>query len=286
LFGRSSSIGAWTALALGSALPAILWREVAGEHPPLWLPGLQALTLAVAFLALRNSSPLAGFVLALLALQVGLVAVGLIRDIPSYARWASGAPEYQDVFVGSIVLLVPGLLMLLSAVAGGLGRRELFLQRGDPAAPSRIPGTGRRVSWRRLGPLLVILFVAPLAVALTFGTRPDFARLDNALALLPLALAFAAINALSEELRFRCVLLARLVPVVGAETSLWMTALLFGVAHWAPGNNPSGLGGVAMTTVAGLALAKSMLETRGLFWAWTMHGAVDVVIFAFLVMEG
>jgi hypothetical protein len=280
LFGRRWSIGAWIALALGSALPAILWRELVDETPPFWLPGCQAAVLAILFLPLRLR-PLGGFVLALVALQIGLMVVGLVREIPPYAQWRGGAPEYQDVLVGAILLIIPGLLMLLTALAGGLGRRELFLQRGDVAAPSLIPGTHRRVSWRRLGPLLVAAFAVPLAVLLTFGSRPDF----DQVAVLPLALLFGAINAVSEELRFRCVLLARLVPVVGAETSLWMTALLFGVAHWSPGNNPSGLSGVAMTAAAGLVWAKSMLETRGLFWAWAMHGAVDVVIFAFLVME-
>jgi membrane protease YdiL (CAAX protease family) len=81
-----------------------------------------------------------------------------------------------------------------------------------------------------------------------------------------LALVFGAINALSEEVRFRCVLLARLVPVLGGEAAIWMTALAFGLAHWY-GGNPSGPSGVAMTTAAGLIWAKSMLETRGLFWA-------------------
>lgn len=275
---------AWTALALGSALPAILWRQLLDEPPPLWLPGAQALVLAVLLLVvLRNSSSLGGFVLALLAMQIGLTAVGLVREIPPYARWATAAPRYQDVFVGAVLQLIPGLLMLLTALADGLGRRELFLERGELGARSRIPGTRRRVSWRRLGPLLVAAFTLPLAVQLTFTIRPDFDRLDNALALLPVAFAFGAINAVSEELRFRCVLLARLVPVLGAETSLWMTALLFGLPHWYSGN-PSGPSGVAMTTLAGLVFAKSMLETRGLFWAWTVHGAGDVVIFAFLVM--
>lgn len=269
---------------LGSALPAIIWRQLLAEPPPVWLPGGQALVLAVVLIvAVRNSSPLRGFVLALLALQIGVATVGLVREIPRYARWASDAPEYQDVFVGALLLFLPGLLMLLTAVADGLGRRELFLERGDVAAPSRIPGTQRRMSWRRLGPLLVVVFAVPLAVQLTFTVRPDFDRLGNALALLPLAVVFGAVNALSEELRFRCVLLARLVPVVGAETSIWMTALLFGLPHWYSGN-PSGPTGVAMTMVVGLVLAKSMLETRGLFWAWAMHGAGDVGIFAFLVM--
>jgi membrane protease YdiL (CAAX protease family) len=106
----------------------------------------------------------------------------------------------------------------------------------------------------------------PLALQLAVANDPDLDRLDQALVLLPLALVFGAVNALSEELRFRCVLLARLVPVTDAETAVWMTALLFGLAHWY-GGNPSGPSGVALTSLFGLLLAKSMLETRGLFWA-------------------
>ena len=278
---------AWLALAFGSALPAIVWRQLLDETPPVWLPGAQALVLAagVPLLGRLNSmKPLRGFVAALAAMQLGFLVAGLIREIPRYAEWASGAPDYEDVFVGAFVLLIPGLLMLLTALADGLGPRELFLQRGDVAAPSRIPGTGRRISWSRLGPLLVALFTVPLAVQLIFANDPDLDRLDKAVALLPLALVFGAINALSEEVRFRCVLLARLSPVLGAETSIWMTALAFGFAHWY-GGNPSGPSGVAMTTAAGLIWAKSMLETRGLFWAWATHGAADVVIFTILVMS-
>jgi hypothetical protein len=277
---------AWLALALGSALPAIVWRQLLDEPPPVWLPGAQALVLAAAvpFLGGLNSMrPLRGFVAALAAMQLGFLLASLIREIPRYAEWESGAPDYQDVFAGAFVLLIPGLLMLLTAVADGLRPSELFLQRGDVAAPSRIPGTGRRISWRQFGPLLVAVLTVPLAVQLAFANDPDFDRLGKAATLLPLAVIFGAVNALSEELRFRCVLLARLVPVVGDETAIWMTALLFGLAHWY-GANPSGPIGVAMTTVFGLALAKSMLETRGLFWAWTMHGSADVVIFSFLVL--
>jgi membrane protease YdiL (CAAX protease family) len=276
---------AWLALALGSALPAILWRQLL-DSPPVWLPGAQALVLAAGLALLgrlNGMRPLRGFVAALAALQLGLLVAGLIRELPPYEEWMQGAPDYQEVFASAFVLLIPGMLMLLTAAADGLGRRQLFLLRGDVAASSRIPGTGRRVGWRRLGPFLVAVATVPLVVQLISANDPDFDRVGKAVALLPLALVFGAINALSEEVRFRCVLLARLVPVVGAETSLWMTSLLFGLAHWY-GGNPSGPTGVAMTTVFGLVLAKSMLETRGLFWAWTMHGAGDVVIFTFLVM--
>jgi membrane protease YdiL (CAAX protease family) len=277
---------AWLVLALGSALPGIVWRQLLDEPPPVWLPGAQALVLAAGlplFARLTGMKPLRGFIAALAALQLGLLLVGLIREIPRYDEWVRGAPDYQEVFAGAFLLLIPGVLMLLTAVADGLGRRELFLQRGDVAAWSRIPGTERRISWRRLGPLLVALITVPLAVQLVSANDPDFDRLGTAVALLPLALVFGAINALSEEIRFRCVLLARISPVLGAETAIWMTALSFGLAHWY-GGNPSGPIGVALTAAFGLLLAKSMIETCGLFWAWAMHGAADVVIFTVLVM--
>lgn len=277
---------AWLALALGSALPAIVWHRLVDDQLPVWLPGAQALVLA-AWLPvigrLNSMKPLWGFIAALAALQLGLFVVSLVLEIPRYEEWARDAPDYQEVFASAFILLIPGLLMLVTAAADGLGRRELFLRRGNVAAPSRIPGTRRRISWRRLGPFLVAVLTVPLAVQLVSENEPDFDRVGKAVAVLPLALVFGAINALSEEVRFRCVLLARLTPVLGAEAAIWMTALSFGLAHWY-GGNPSGPTGVAMTTVFGLVLAKSMIETRGLLWAWAMHGAADVVIFAVLVM--
>jgi membrane protease YdiL (CAAX protease family) len=276
----------WLVLALGSALPAIAWSQLLDEPPPLWLHGAQALVLTAVFLLigrLNGLRSLRGFVVALAAMQLGLVVATFIRQLPAYDEWARDAPDYQEVFVSAFVLLIPGLLMVLVALADGLGLRELFLRRGDVAAPSRIPWTSRRTSWRRLGPFFVVVFAVPLAVYLISSNEPDVDRLDDALALLPVALVFGAVNALSEEVRFRCVLLARLVPVVGAESSLWMTALLFGLAHWY-GANPSGPTGVVMTMLFGLVLAKSMIETSGLFWAWTMHAAAGVLIFTVLVM--
>ena len=63
----------------------------------------------------------------------------------------------------------------------------------------------------------------------------------------------------------------------------WMTATAFGLAHWF--GHPRGPSGVALTLVAGLFLAKAMLETRGLLWPWAIHAAQDVLIFAFLVLS-
>jgi hypothetical protein len=61
-----------------------------------------------------------------------------------------------------------------------------------------------------------------------------------------------------------------------------MTATVFGIGHWH--GHPSGPTGVLMTAFAGWWLARSMIKTRGSLWAWSVHGAQDVLIFLFLVM--
>ena len=42
--------------------------------------------------------------------------------------------------------------------------------------------------------------------------------------------------------------------------------------------------GVVLDWLLGWILAGSMLETRGLWWAWWIHFLQDVVIFGFLVV--
>ncbi|HSS97421.1 MAG TPA: CPBP family glutamic-type intramembrane protease, partial [Terriglobales bacterium] len=61
-----------------------------------------------------------------------------------------------------------------------------------------------------------------------------------------------------------------------------LTALFFGLAHFY--GVPSGLLGVAATGFFGWLLARSMLETKGIFWPWVIHLMADMVIFSFLLM--
>ncbi len=41
-----------------------------------------------------------------------------------------------------------------------------------------------------------------------------------------------------------------------------------------------------MAGIAGYAWGQSMLDTRGFFWAWLVHAALDVLIFQLVVMSG
>jgi hypothetical protein len=92
----------------------------------------------------------------------------------------------------------------------------------------------------------------------------------------------AALNAFNEEITYKASFLSVLQGPVGARQALRMVAFFFGMAHFY--GVPYGLIGVLMAAFMGWLLAKSMMETRGLFWAWFIHFLQDVWIFAFIAI--
>ena len=195
---------AWAAIVPASILVEIIWRVVLGAEPPSWL-GLAKLGVILALLAIactwRALRPLRGFLVAVTALDVGSLIGGLIERSVAWTPWARQAPSYEFVFADSLVELIPCLLLALTLVGSGLGRRHVFLVKGDLGAPSRMPFRMPPISWRWLGPIATAFFAGPLALQLLETVRPDLHMFHRALAGLPRALAFAAINAAQEEVR-------------------------------------------------------------------------------------
>jgi len=276
---------AWLALLPAGIAGVILARVLFHIEPPGWLGPAEAALLLTLFAVSRfrpGIRPLGGYLLALAALKAGAIVIDAIEHGMAWRAWTAHASYAQFMFADSLLELIPCLLLALTVI--GLGRRELFLVRGDLRARRPLPFGLPGLSWTVLGPALAVLFAGPLALQLMLKAPADPRLLGRALASLPLALAFAAFNAAQEEFRFRAVLLTRLVPVVGAGQALLLTSALFGIAHWF--GHPSGASGVVMAGIAGYAWGRSMLDTRGYFWAWLIHGSLDVVIFLLVVMSG
>jgi membrane protease YdiL (CAAX protease family) len=184
----------------------------------------------------------------------------------------------------SSLILIPSLAMLATARAFSLDRNDLHLGRGDMRAPGLIPGTHRYVSWTLLGPAATTAFLVGGAAWVWSAAHPSTS--DGALVLswLPAALLFAVINPAQEEIRFRVVPLATLAPAVGDEAAIWMTSAVFGLARWSEAT-PSGPIGLVFHGLVGALLAKSILETRGVAWAWIIHAAGNLVLFIGLVLD-
>jgi membrane protease YdiL (CAAX protease family) len=87
---------------------------------------------------------------------------------------------------------------------------------------------------------------------------------------LPIIAVLAATNTINEEFSYRNVPLPVLPAAVGTRSSVAMTGLLFGLAHYY--GNPPVASGVALAAFLGVLLAKSMIDTGGSQWAWRATG--------------
>ena len=89
-------------------------------------------------------------------------------------------------------------------------------------------------------------------------------------------------NAFYEEMTYKASFLSVLEDTVGRRHALLLMAVFFGALHYY--GIPYGIVGVLMAGFLGWLLGKSMLETRGLWWAWWIHFVQDVLIFTFLAI--
>ncbi|WP_426454173.1 CPBP family intramembrane glutamic endopeptidase [Paenibacillus sp. S-38] len=89
---------------------------------------------------------------------------------------------------------------------------------------------------------------------------------------------------MSEEIIFRYSFVA-VVSHLGYSpyAAQGLAAITFGIVHYF--GTPSGIPGVLMAAFLGWILAKSMLETKGFFWALCIHFLQDAVIFIALFMK-
>lgn len=282
---RSLAPVAWAAMLVISDLPDIILGRLGIALPP-WMTwgkvGFLAAFVAatLAFRVLRRLRP---YALALFTLFLALGLTGVLRS----TAWFQGHFNYQGVpfFTGYAAIMVLDILVALAVIAVlwlmKRDRRAFFLARGDmgaPIAPIRWLGIGAGESWRKF--TWIFAGIASLAVAVpTFlAIAPSASTLLRALPMLPAALLFAAVNAFTEEAYFRCSLISTLHEVIGKGHALGLILVFFGLSHWLYGS-PSGIVGFAMTGFLSWIMARSMLETRGMLSAWTIHFFPDVVIF-------
>ncbi len=282
--GMATLAMAWATTLLASNALYVLFRETSGVRVLPWLLPAQvgALGLAVAICSFAPAlRALRRYVLVLLTLDVGYLIAEAVKQSLAYADWERGASEPERIVADAVVKVIPAILMVVVALLGGATRESLYLGSGDISATARFPVLGR-TSWRTAGPVLAVLIAGPLLLQLSVTVRPDPALASRASAVLPLALFFALVNAASEEVRFRAVPLAQLVPCLGRGQALLVAAALFGIAHYY--GHPSGASGVALASIAGVLWGTAILDTKGLFWSWWTHGLQDVLILAAVAM--
>ncbi|GAA3017731.1 CPBP family intramembrane glutamic endopeptidase [Microbacterium aurantiacum] len=190
---------------------------------------------------------------------------------------ANGMLSYQVS-----ALPVAGLALLVTWVfAGRVRLRYLNPRRTGEMRPLLGSSAGGR--WESDGWVLGLIMVGIVAAVTFFQFQPGGFTFHWAA--IVLAVPLAAMNAFTEESVFRLPFVTMGDNDTGSRTyGLVMSAIVFGGFHYW-GVAPNGILGVVMSTFLGFILAKSMQETRGFFWAFMIHFALDVPILIFVLNQ-
>lgn len=139
-------------------------------------------------------------------------------------------------------------------------------------------------NWARQGWQIAIVLSLVTAIVVWNQLGLQAISAERLFGVLPLAFGLALSNSLAEELIFRHSIVSAYEAHAHKKHAPVISGVLFGGVHYF--GAPGGFIGVLMAGVLGWLLAKSMQETGGLFWAWSIHACLDVVIFACILMAG
>jgi hypothetical protein len=283
-------LAAWTIVLALSLLPTVIAREILGQAVSADLQARSSvIVIAVGLVATlvwvpaRVLRPLLWLFLVLVGAQWAVFTQ--LDGLPLFRTWLDD-PSFGVYMPAELFLkLIVTMAMIAALFVLKRDRRAFYLVKGDLSAraePIRWLRVRPGARWDTVGRDLTIGISLGTLAFLAIAGRPSMDFVPRALPLLPAILLAAALNAFNEEVTYKASFLSVLVGPVGSRQALRMVAAYFGIAHFY--GIPYGLIGVALAWFLGWILARSMLETRGLTWAWFIHFVQDVLIFGFLAI--
>ena len=279
---------AWTILLALSLLPVVAIQEVLGGTVTADLRAggsvaviAVALAMTLAWAPMRVLRPFLWLFLVLVSAHwVVFTQVGRLPIIQGWLNDPSFGVYMPAELALNLVVTLAVIAMLWFVMRD---RRAFYLATGDLSAPAEpIPWLGVKPGhgWNKTGRDLAIFISLGTLTFLVLAGRPSIDIAVQVLGFLPVVLVAAALNAFNEEVTYKASFLSVLLVPVGSRHALWMVAAYFGIAHFY--GVPYGVIGVGLASFLGWILAKSMLDTRGLAWAWFIHFWQDVLIFGFM----
>ena len=278
-------------MLLTSALPKVILQEIFGQTVSADMQAV--ISLSVIFIALLASltwQPLRQLrpfftLFVVLVVSQWLIYNRLDQWLPFYPAWLRNTSFNVYMLAEQSLNLIVTLLIIAALFLMGKKRQDFFLVRGDiaaPVGPIRWLGVKQGERWNKFGGWLTFFISLGTLAFLIIAGRPSLDIVIRALPFLPAVLLAAALNAFNEEVTYKASFLSVLESPVGPRQALYMVAAYFGIGHYY--GVPYGVVGVLLATFLGWILAKSMQETRGLFWAWFIHFWQDVWIFSFMAI--
>jgi hypothetical protein len=181
--------------------------------------------------------------------------------------------NYQIILLG---------ITLLSLVTTYFLNREtfaIFFTFGNLSSTSeemKLFGIKAGDSWLKTGLSLAIIISLVTGIFMFFQLKNATIEWEQLQSGIFWILLFSLTNSFGEEMIYRMGIVSPLTNLLSPMTIFIISAILFGLPHLA--GMPSGLIGATMAGVLGLVLAKSLYETNGFFWAWTIHFIQDIII--------
>ncbi|MFC2008528.1 CPBP family intramembrane glutamic endopeptidase [Chloroflexota bacterium] len=187
--------------------------------------------------------------------------------------------SYQVMTLGLAVVFVLGVRLFKPK------NYRRFARRGEIGAEFRsMPQigltSGPGETWLQVGRNMAVIIAIVTVVVVWLQSGRSVHLASGWPVLLLWALLFALMNSFTEEAIFRFGVVGFLHGALPNGVIFLLSGILFGVAHYH--GMPAGVGGVFLAGFLGWFLAKSMVETRGVFWAWLIHFVLDVVVFVAL----
>ena len=272
----------WILALFGTILPVIVARELFDADPAWLIPGqiiVLGIFLVLTFLIERLRS-LRIFTSVLIVAQVQFVAdwsrIAQFLDLGITSGFWAWAGDRAVTFL----LAVAFLLVLFRA---GYSREDILFKRGNLSErlePVAVPGLRTDRPWRwyalRWGSGIVLVTLVVLRVQ---GAEFWLTDIDTSarVVAVPVILVLAVCNAFSEEFIFRAAPLSELPDALGKQQALVVLGAVFGISHFY--GTPGGLLGAGVNAFLGWFLGKSMLETRGVGFALSLHFVLDILVF-------
>ncbi len=137
-------------------------------------------------------------------------------------------------------------------------------------------------NWSHIGKnFAVVVSLVTMSVIYIQILKESDVTLMNILDALPFAVSFALSNSFVEESITRLGIVVVFKDILPDKVIPLVSGTLFGSIHYF--GNPGGVTGVIVAGFLGWLLCKSILETKGMFWAWFIHFLQDVIIFSALL---
>ncbi|MCA9881400.1 MAG: CPBP family intramembrane metalloprotease [Anaerolineae bacterium] len=190
--------------------------------------------------------------------------------------------ELNQILLYQFTML--GLTLLILMVLAMIFKKTFwhYVRFGDMQAnPEPVGWLGIRSTdtWLKVGITFTLIVSIGTSIFMVMGMEGDLSRLN--FSYLGLALLFALSNSFIEEAITRLGVVVSLDGILHPKHIAIISGLVFGIPHFF--GIPGGPIGAIMAGFMGWLLAKSMLETRGVFWAWFIHFLQDVIIFMVMV---